>query len=156
LMSDGGETTGRAERAADEARHAGVAVDVMAPTETAPFQVSVTDISAPEEVHRGEPFDLRVRLAGPARTRVHVQVTSGDAVVHDGIVTLDAAGAADVHLARTETATGIHAYRAGAVSAAAGTGALDWSDAVGVTTSVSGDPEVLVVAETTSPIAGVI
>jgi uncharacterized membrane protein len=110
VLSDGGENRGDAAAAARVARQAGVIIDAVPIPRGTIDEVLVESVSAPQEVHLGERYDVRAALRS---------TTSADAIVtlsRDGVVVTTkrvalAPGEVVIPFAETATEAGTVRYR---------------------------------------------
>lgn len=112
VLSDGNETAGDAEEAADVAAVERIPIDfIPLGTEEAALEVAVLDLQAPTEVRAGEPFDVRVVVDASRPARGVLTLDRDGRVVQEIPVQLDSGKSALVVPQKLEGA-GFHRYRA--------------------------------------------
>lgn len=112
LLSDGNETAGDAEEAAEVARVDGIPIDIVAlGIQEAAFEVAVLDLEAPTERRAGEPFDLRIVVDASRAASGILTLDRNGRVATEIPVRLDAGRNAVVVPQKIEEA-GFHRFRA--------------------------------------------
>ena len=113
LMSDGRETTGRAETAAANAGAAGIPIDVAVhELEGLRQPPSVIRVVAPADVRIGEPFRVSIELGGSAGARGRLIMDRDDQPFGSRDISIPGDGATSVAVTDTHRQAGIHTYRA--------------------------------------------
>jgi Mg-chelatase subunit ChlD len=148
LLSDGNQTSGDALREAAAAAAQGIAVDVVplrAEGESGSPKVRVEEVSGPDRVRLGEPFDLRVSLSDAAGSSVVVKLSRDGAAQQESGVTLSPKGTGIIMFPDRLTRPGFHEYRIAA--GRAGKALAEESDEGGHVVYAYGKPRVLHIAE---------
>ncbi|HRI43331.1 MAG TPA: VWA domain-containing protein [Fimbriimonadaceae bacterium] len=112
VLSDGNETAGDAEEAAEVARVDRVPIDVVPlGVQEATLEVAVLDLEAPTEIRAGEPFDIRVIVDASRPATGVLSLDRNGRVTQEIRVRLDAGKNALVVPQKLEDA-GFHRFRA--------------------------------------------
>lgn len=148
LLSDGAENRGDAAAAARAARQAGVVVDVVPAVPAAREDVLVESVTAPQDVHVGEAYDVRAVLRATAPAEAVVTLSRDGVPVAVRRVTLGA-GELVVPFSETATGEGTVRYR---VDIDASPGAIPQNKHGEALVIVRGEPRVLFVAAAPTPL----
>jgi Ca-activated chloride channel family protein len=111
LLSDGNDTSGRAEQAIVTAAQNGVRLDVVLPDDQAYAEALVDGVDAPPGARVGETVDVDVRVRATVQTRATLRLLADGAVVASREVDL-AAGSETFRFAVTADEPGFHVFRA--------------------------------------------
>ncbi|MCQ3930964.1 MAG: hypothetical protein DPW16_10940 [Chloroflexi bacterium] len=90
ILSDGIETVGDAEQAAQLAEATGIQIDYVAFARQRAPEILVSNVRAPSQVSQDEPFDLIVTIESETDTRAELRVLSGGVVIYNTEVDLEA------------------------------------------------------------------
>lgn len=113
LLSDGNETSGDALRAARRAAAEHVAIDVVPLEANATVLVPIVQtVEVPDEVRQGEPFPIRVHVAGQPGSRLSVGVAANGAAGLRREITFDSSGYGTADFTDRRDAPGTYVYRA--------------------------------------------
>jgi Mg-chelatase subunit ChlD len=141
LLSDGQQTTGDATAQARLLQARGVRVDVVPLATASGPEVLVDQLAAPNVVHEGERFAVRVQVVSNVETGATVRVLRGDDVLGEQAVQLRP-GINDVTFPTQADSTGFMSLRA-EVSSDVDT--LDENNSQAAVVQVQGPPRVLVI-----------
>jgi Mg-chelatase subunit ChlD len=148
LLSDGAENRGDAAAAARAAHQAGVVIDVVPVVPSVTQDVSVESVTAPQEAHVGEVYEVRAVLRATAPAEAVVALSRDGVPVAVRRVTL-AAGELVIPFSETATRAGAVRYR---VDIDASPGAVPQNKHGEALVIVRDEPRVLFVAAAPTPL----
>jgi uncharacterized membrane protein len=148
IFSDGAQTLGDAQGAAELAAASGVAIDVVPLERPARGgEVTLQDVRAPGRVRDGESFDVDVAVESTMATEAELQVLAGGSLVYREGVRLNP-GANNFVISLQATEQQFARYE---VRIVAGDDGFYQNNRLAVFTQVVGPPNLLLVAEQSAP-----
>ncbi len=147
LLSDGLETDGHAETKARELAGDGIRVDVieLAPYASGSGEIQLSGMDVPQNAYTGDPINVTVLVESNISETVSISLYDGEELIEEKTADV-VSGENEVVFETTAGTSGVHSYRAEAVSA---NDTVAENNMVYSYVKVAGDPSILIIDGTT-------